>query len=118
MGHLFSVIFKPMQPAAYGRLKYLFHEALELDGQARDEFLSRLETTEPEIATEVRSLVDHHELPGEFLDPAVVSIDTTPREAGNYRIERELGAGGSGRVFLAVRKDDEFGRPVAGFGAA
>ena len=35
------------------------------------------------------------------------------RQIGSYKIEREIGRGGMGAVFLAVRADDEFDKKVA-----
>jgi tetratricopeptide (TPR) repeat protein len=103
-----------MTPAAYGRLKRLFHEVVDLDAARREERLAQFATDDPEIAAELVALLAEHDRTGEFLEPAGISFQMEiPERVANYWIERELGAGGSSRVFLAAREDDEFHRPVA-----
>ena len=103
-----------MNPAVYNRLKLLFHEVVDLDAAAREDWLARFTADDPEVAAELRALLVEHDRAGAFLEPAGISFEPeVPEQVANYRIERELGAGGSGRVFLAARADDEFHRPVA-----
>ncbi len=103
-----------MSPAAYSRLKLLFHEVVDLDAASREDRLAQFAAADPEIAAELRALLAEHDRNGIFLEPAGVSFEPEiPERVANYRIERELGSGGSGRVFLAAREDDEFHRPVA-----
>ncbi len=103
-----------MNPAVYSRLKLLFHEVVDLDAAGREDWLARFSVDDPEVAAELRALLAEHDRDGAFLEPAGISFEEEiPEQIANYRIERELGAGGSGRVFLAARVDDEFERPVA-----
>ncbi len=103
-----------MNPAVYSRLKLLFHEVVDLDAAGREDWLARFTAGDPEAAAELRALLVEHDRSGAFLEPAGISFEPEiPEQVANYRIERELGAGGSGRVFLAARADDEFHRPVA-----
>ncbi len=102
-----------MSPAAYSRLKLLFYELFERNAAVRKDRLRQLELEEPELAGELHALLAEHDQMGEFLESAGSSFEAlVPSRVGNYQIERELGTGGSGRVFLASRVDDEFHRPV------
>jgi len=103
-----------MTPAEYSRLKQLFYEMVDLNPAGRSEHLERLSLQDPEAADELRALFAEHDRTGPFLEPPQISAQVyLPEQIATYRIERELGAGGSGRVFLAVRADDEFRHPVA-----
>src|SRR5439155_991313 len=72
---------------------------------------------------QVESLLAAHARAGDFLEqPAVVDPNALPPDAdavrpgmriGAYRVDRELGRGGMGAVFLAVRDDDQFRKQVA-----
>lgn len=106
--------------AEWQRVRAVFEELIERDlAEARAE-LDRLQAREPEVAAEVRSLLDHHSHAGQFMDtPAIANdpdaFDDAPVVAGEaigpYRIEREIGRGGMGRVFLAT--DTRLNRSVA-----
>jgi tetratricopeptide (TPR) repeat protein len=95
-------------------MRTVFHDIIQLDPPSREDRLAELQADDPEVAAELRSLLVEHDRTGPFLEPAAISLaQVVPERVANYRIERELGAGGSGRVFLATRVDDEFHRPVA-----
>jgi tetratricopeptide (TPR) repeat protein len=92
----------------------VFHDIVNLDPPGREVRLAELDADDPEVGAELRSLLAEHDRAGPFLEPASISLEqAAPDQVANYLIERELGAGGSGRVFLAARVDDEFHRPVA-----
>jgi len=92
----------------------LFHEVVDLDAAAREHWLARFTADDQEVAAELRALLVEHDRAGAFLEPAGISFEPeVPEQVANCRIERELGAGGSGLVFPAARADDEFHRPVA-----
>jgi serine/threonine-protein kinase len=108
----------------------LFFAALELHGEARERYVAEACQCDPELRTEVESLLTAHEQAGSFLrTPAAprsvgASSDHETGEAfdlevwigrriGAYRVERLIGAGGMGAVFAADRVDGEFHQKVA-----
>jgi serine/threonine protein kinase len=101
----------------YQFLKQLFQTAVESSPEDRDRLLKELSSSSPELATELESLLaehDHSVLRTLSLNEVAAQTLEPPLEAaGPYILTRELGCGGSGRVFLAYRADDQFRRHVA-----
>jgi hypothetical protein len=100
----------------------LFNAALERDPAGRARYLETACEDDPSLRAEVESLLAAHEKADAFLDrPAAVSAGLVPprgsddlkpgRTLGAYRIEREIGTGGMGLVFLA--EDTRLARHVA-----
>src|ERR1043165_2585939 len=50
----------------WDRINALFHAALDLEPDAREALLARIDKRDPKLATEVRSLIASHEEAGEF----------------------------------------------------
>jgi len=95
-----------------------------MDEPARaSELIAEAGRESPMLAAELRALLQEHDAPSFDTVAAAPSlpksIEALPADGpasgavGPYRVLRELGRGGSGVVFLAERKDDEFHRPVA-----
>jgi len=112
------------------RVEELFLAAIERPKDRRDAWLERECGPDRETLREVRELLErdqeHEGLDGDGgPDTVQESIRSALRDAsagtaarpgeriGPYRIERELGRGGMGRVYLAVRDDDTFHKRVA-----
>lgn len=86
-----------------------------LSAAEREQALDDLCRGDAELRREVESLLVQEDKIG-FLNEAadlVPCFGTEPRQAGPYRIERLLGAGGMGAVYLATRSDEVFQKRVA-----
>ncbi len=107
------------------RVQYLFEAALELDAAGRDAFLRRECSGNAALLAELRGLLAGDvaaELNPSWERPAIESeigrLGPLPDEhlgetIGPYRLMEAIGSGGMGKVYRAVRADDEFHQSVA-----
>jgi eukaryotic-like serine/threonine-protein kinase len=105
-------------------VKGVFAAALDRSASERAGYLDEVCAGDRELRQEVESLLASHQQAGEFIESPAISTDTflleeaeedadLGRRIGAYRIEKEIGRGGMGSVYLAVRADEEFERQVA-----
>ena len=118
-----------MNPETWQKLKPLFHSALDLEPTERSRFLANACAGNSDVRSQVEKLLSAHDEAGHFLaSPALVDagvilseevMDDTDaasrvgQRIGPYEIVREIGHGGMGTVFLAVRADDQYRKQVA-----
>lgn len=109
-----------MDEKNWQNVKEIFLAALEKTNGERKDFLS--EIGDKEIRAEVESLLASHEEIEDFIEIPAFQIgevfsengaNFANKHFGNYKIIREIGAGGMGAVFLAERDDGEFSQQVA-----
>ncbi|MCU0240727.1 MAG: hypothetical protein MUC29_14900, partial [Pyrinomonadaceae bacterium] len=107
-----------MNPEKWQQIKSIFNEAIELDSVECEKFLQNVDE---EIRVEVLKLIEA-EKENNFAEPVAnlsnLWQEETPeiylnKEISGYKIVREIGHGGMGIVFEAVRQKDDFSQTVA-----
>jgi serine/threonine protein kinase len=109
------------QPGHWKRVTDLFLAVLERPPAERDAFLEQACGGDDTLRREVTSLLAAHEQAGDFLEAPVAeaailrssgpSLSLEGRRLGPYQVERQIGRGGMGVVYLA--EDTRLGRKVA-----
>ncbi|MDQ3754170.1 MAG: serine/threonine protein kinase, partial [Acidobacteriota bacterium] len=123
-----------MTPERWKQVEEVFQDALDLAPGERGRFIAEACADDEQLRAEVEALVGQYESAGEFIElpafagggigPASGPFATAPtvlaeddpmagRRIGAYKIVREIGRGGMGAVYLAVRADSEFQKRVA-----
>ncbi|MEP6900530.1 MAG: protein kinase [Actinomycetota bacterium] len=110
-----------MNSEKWQKIKAIFNEAVELDSAECEAFLQNQNGTDAGLLAEVRQLLAA-EKQNNFEKPVAgvahlwqdeSAEEFLGKEIGNYKITREIGRGGMGIVFEAVRDSRDFSQTVA-----
>lgn len=109
-----------MDSERWKKLSTLFHQAHQLDGEAREQFLISECGDDVDLLSELRSMLAADDAGGLDVEEIVTRAASDSagnmllqQRVGNYRLVELLGAGGMGNVYLGRRIDEQFQHEVA-----
>jgi serine/threonine protein kinase len=107
-----------MEPDRWREVKRIFDGALERQAEGRAAFVREACAGDAELLNEVASLIASYQTAGTFFEEPLMQAKPSAdpmigRKFGVYSVIREIGQGGMGSVYLAMRDDDQFRRRVA-----
>ena len=113
-----------MTPERWQQIDGILQAALELAPEHRSAFLDKTCAADAGLRRGKKSLIDADESAGGFIEApagATLKLNMTDDRAhlaagqalGPYKLIREIGRGGMGTVYLAMRGDDQYRKRVA-----
>jgi eukaryotic-like serine/threonine-protein kinase len=113
-----------MTPERWKKVEKVFQAALKQAPEEQSAYLERACEGDESLRHQVETLIASYKKAGDFIDQNQGTEETRlrgeetgsafiGRRIGSYKIVRQIGRGGMGSVFLAVRADDEYQMRVA-----
>jgi serine/threonine protein kinase/tetratricopeptide (TPR) repeat protein len=118
-----------LTPERWAQIRQIFDGALERSEVDRAAYLRVVCARDDELRREVESLLASHDSAGDFLNKPAASLAGTTQtlissgidlqeyppghRVGAYELQKCIGRGGMGSVWLATRSDNEFKKQVA-----
>jgi eukaryotic-like serine/threonine-protein kinase len=109
-----------MLRAKWDQAQRLFLDAADLPPADQSRYLDEACADDDELRAEVESLMRADRGSGQIIASVVENeatllfdVQLPGERLGSYRVVREIGRGGMGAVFLAVRDDDQYQKQVA-----
>src|SRR5215212_611164 len=116
-----------MTPDRWRQVEEIFQAALDLSPGDRTRYVSEVCAADTDLKRDVEVLLSQYDSAGELLEEPIYGNtelnmlesfveEKDPmigRRLGSYRIEREIGRGGMGAVYEALRADNEFNKRAA-----
>ena len=107
-----------MTPEQWHQIKDKLHGALEMEPARRFAYAAELSAVHPELKQDIESLLACHDgMSTDFLNLETGTESSSHsakaravflgRQFGPYRVVEQIGSGGMGEVFRAVRADDQ-----------
>ena len=106
-----------MTPEGFQELRRSFERLISLTPAEQERALAEISASDPERSSELRRMLREHGRSTVLLDgpatQAAAARELETRQLGPYQLEREIGRGGMGVVYEAVRADGSFRKRVA-----
>jgi eukaryotic-like serine/threonine-protein kinase len=109
-----------VKPERWTQIKILLEGALERPAAERWDWVAAATAGDPVLAGEVNAMLRLETEMGDFLERPLFDLHDPSggggragEEVGAYRLQREIGRGGMGVVYVAERADQEYKKTVA-----